>query len=63
MIIEHISARIKNAAHIMRKNIVSQNAFIKRTHQNKNTIFTKNFIKHSIINILKDKRKKEKLKT
>ena len=30
--------------------------------QNKNAIFAKNFIKHLIINVLKNKRKKEKLK-
>ena len=30
MIIEHIFARINNAAHIMRKNIISQNMFIKK---------------------------------
>ena len=30
MIIEHVFARINNAAHIVRKNIISQNIFIKR---------------------------------
>ena len=63
MIIEHIFAKINNAAHIMRKSIVSQNVLIKRMHQNEDATFAKNFIKHSIINVLKNKRKKEKLKT
>ena len=58
MIIKHIFAKINNAAHIVRKNIISQNVFIKKMHQNENAILAKNFIKHSIINILKSKRKK-----
>ena len=32
MIIEHISARINSVAHIMRKNIILRNAFIKKMH-------------------------------
>ena len=32
IIIKHIFARINNAAHIMRKNIISQNVFIKKMH-------------------------------
>ena len=55
MIIKHIFIKINNVAHIMRKNIVSQNIFIKKMQQNENAIFAKNFIKHSIINILKNK--------
>ena len=62
MIIEHIFERTNNIAYIIRKNIISQNVFIKKIYQNDNTISVKNFIKHSIINILKNKRKK-KLKT
>ena len=62
MIIEHIFVRINNAAHIMRKNIISQNVFIKKMQQNEDAISAKNFTKHSIINVLKNKRKKEKLK-
>ena len=30
MIIEHISARINNVTHIMRKNIILQNIFIRK---------------------------------
>ena len=63
MIIEHISAKINNVAHIVRKNIVSQNVLIRKMQQNEDAIFAKNFIKHLIINVLKNKRKKEKLKT
>ena len=63
MITEHIFAKINNVTHIMRKSIVSQNVLIKRMHQNEDAAFTKNFTKHSIINVLKNKRKKEKLKT
>ena len=59
MIIEHIFAKINNAAHIIRKNIVLQNVFIKRMQQNENVISAKNFIIHSIINVLKNKRKKK----
>ena len=59
MIIEYILERINNAAYIMRKNIISQNFFIKKMYQNENAIFAKNFTKHSIINILKNKRKKK----
>ena len=59
MIIEHISAKINNAAHILRRNIISQNVFIKRIYQNEDATLVKNFIKHSIINILKDKGKKK----
>ena len=59
MIIEHIFAKINNAAHIMRKNIISQNTFIRKMYQNENAISAKNFTKHSIINILKSKRKKK----
>ena len=58
MITEHIFARINNAAHIIRKSIVSQNVFIRKTHQNEDAISAKNFTKHSIINVLKNKRKK-----
>ena len=47
----------------MRKNIVSQNVFIRKMHQNEDAISAKNFTKYSIINILKSKRKKEELKT
>ena len=63
MIIEYIFVKINNAAYIVRKNIILQNMFIRKIYQNEDAIFAKNFIKHSIINVLKDKRKKEKLKT
>ena len=63
MIIEHTFAKINNAAHIVHKSIVSQNIFIRKMQQNENATFVKNFTKHSIINVLKHKRKKEKLKT
>ena len=59
MIIKHIFIRLNNVAHIMRKSIVSQNIFIKRMQQNRSAIFAKNFIKHSIINILENKQKKK----
>ena len=62
MIIEHIFAKINNVAHIVRKNIVSQNVLIRKMQQNEDAISAKNFIKHSIINVLKGKRGKEKLK-
>ena len=59
MIIKYISAKINNAAHIMRKNIVLQNVLIRKMQQNENAIFTKIFTEHSIINVLKSKRKKK----
>ena len=59
MIIEYIFIRINNAAYIVRRNIVSQNVFIRKMQQNKDVISAKNFIKHSIINVSKDKRKKK----
>ena len=62
MIIEHISARINSAAHIVRKNIILQNVLIRKMQQNEDATFAKNFTKHSIINVLKNKRKKEELK-
>ena len=63
MIIEHISAKTNSAAHIVRRNIVPQNVLIRRMQQNEDAVSAKNFTKHSIINVLKDKRKKEELKT
>ena len=63
MIIEHTFARINNVAYIVRKNIVSQNVFIKKMHQNEDAISVKNFTKYLIINTLESKRKRKELKT
>ena len=62
MITEYILIKTNNVAHIVRRNIVPQNVFIKKMQQNEDTISAKNFTKHSIINVLKNKRKKEELK-
>ena len=59
MIIKHIFARINSVAYIIHKNIISQNVFIKKMQQNEDAISAKNFTKHLIINVLKNKRKKK----
>ena len=59
MIIKYIFIKINNAAYIVRKNIILQITFIKRMQQNEDAISAKNFTKHLIINILKNKRKKK----
>ena len=55
-------AKINNTAYITRKNINSRNIFIKKRRQNDDASLARRFIKYSIFNVLKNRRRKEKLK-
>ena len=55
MIIKHMCARTSNVAYIARKNINSQNVFIRKKHQNDDANSAKEFIKRLIFNVLKNK--------
>ena len=55
MIIKHMCAKINNVAYIARKNINSENVFIRKKHQNNDASFAKKFTKRLIFNILKNK--------
>jgi hypothetical protein len=58
----YINARINSDAHIARKIIASINIFIKKTSLSKNVTFAKKLTRYSILNILKNKEKKIRIK-
>ena len=51
--------KLNNIMHIARASITRQNTFIRKMQRNENEIYTRIFIKHSILNVLKNKWKKE----